>query len=640
MSSMVRNALIAAFLASTAALAMPALAQDGRASLVAAQPGAVSFAISRWEQLQASPNFTFEDYASFLLSYPGFPDEDKLRGYAESRLAQEYAAPERVLAYFDRHPPVTNQGRAARAAALIAVRPAEAEAAAREAWRGGTMGPAAASAIQAAFWSRFTTEDHDARMDALLWQRDAFAAAQQLPYVSPARAGTFAARLSILQGGDGATYDAAATGDPGYLYNRSRELRTEGRASEAVVLLATRPPLAGKPHDPAAWIDEHLNVARLATAGSAQQIAVRASEAFASEDEVANGSYALRDDYTSLMWLGGTRALWDLGDGNAAAPLFYRYGAAAKTPQTRSKGFFWAGRAAARAGNAAEATRYYEMAAQYPEYFYGLLALEQLGRAVPPLAAAPLAQATPEQRAALYAMPLAQAVQVMASSGHSWQTKRKFYVRLADQARTAADLALVGQFAQDLHLPELAVVVGRVAPEKGFTGFTPVGFPTLQTPPEADWTMVHAIARQESEFDDYRISHAGAQGLMQLMPGTAREQAGKIGVAYLSASLMQDSQYNIRLGNSYFQRMYNSYGSYPLAVAAYNAGPGNVNKWLRANGDPRTGTISWLDWIERIPIFETKNYVARVLENAAVYEAMYPQLATARRSRGISEFLR
>jgi soluble lytic murein transglycosylase len=340
------------------------------------------------------------------------------------------------------------------------------------------------------------------------------------------------------------------------------------------------------------------------------------------------------------MWLGGTRALWDLGDGNGAAPLFYRYGAAAKTPQTRSKGFFWAGHAAARAGNATEAARYYEMAAQYPEYFYGLLALERLGRPVPALAAAAPLAATPEQRAALFANPLAQAVQVMASSGHSWQTKRKFYTKLADQAQTAADLALIGQFAQELYLPELAVVVGRVAPEKGFTGFTPVGFPTLQTPPEADWTMVHAIARQESEFDDYRISHAGAQGLMQLMPGTAREQAGKIGVAYLSANLMQDSQYNIRLGNSYFQRMYNSYGSYPLAVAAYNAGPGNVNKWLRANGDPRTGAISWIDWIERIPIFETKNYVARVLENAAVYEAMYPQLATQRRTRAISEFLR
>jgi soluble lytic murein transglycosylase len=162
----------------------------------------------------------------------------------------------------------------------------------------------------------------------------------------------------------------------------------------------------------------------------------------------------------------------------------------------------------------------------------------------------------------------------------------------------------------------------------------------VQTPAEADWTMVHAIARQESEFDNFRTSHAGATGLMQLMPGTAREQAGKLGVAYMSASLNTDPAYNIRLGNGYFQRMMNIYGSYPLAVAAYNAGPGNVNKWLRDNGDPRTGSISWIDWIERIPLFETKNYVQRVIENAVVYEALHPDRATFGRSRGLSEFLR
>jgi len=641
MSSMVRNALIAALLSS--ALAAPAIAQDqpGRASLVATQPSsAVAYAVSRWEQLQANPGYAFEDYAGFLLSYPGFPDEDKLKGYAEARLAQEWAAPERVTAYFDRHPPVTNQGRAAFAMALMTTRPDQAEAAARTAWRGGQMSLPAASTLLATHGGRFTAEDHDARMDALLWQRDAAAAAQQYAYVSPARSGVFAARLSILQGGDGATVDSAALADPGYLYNRSRELRLEGRPQEAVVMLATRPALAGRPQDGALWIEEHLNVARLASPSTAQQIALRASEAFASEDEVANGSYELRDDYTSLMWLGGTRALWQRGDYNGAAPLFYRYGAAAKTPQTRSKGFFWAGQAAAFGGNPAEAQRYYQMAAQYPEYFYGLLALERLGRPVPALATGPAVQPSADERAAFLSSPLTQALRVLVSSGHSWQTKRKFYTQAAGQARTEAELLLVGEAARDLGLPELAVVVGRVAPEKGFASFTPIGFPTLPTPAGADWTMVHAIARQESEFDDYRISHAGAQGLMQLMPGTAREQAGKIGVAYMSASLMQDTQYNIRLGNSYFQRMMASYRSYPLAVAAYNAGPGNVNKWLRQNGDPRTGAISWLDWIERIPLFETRNYVARVLENAAVYEALHPSMATSGRPRGIGEFLR
>ena len=646
MSSMVRKALFTALLASAAFGSPHASAQGnewdtGRASLVATQPPAeVAMAVSRWEQLSASPSFTFEDYAGFLLANPGFPDEAKLRGYAEDRLARDYALPDRVVAYFDRFPPVTNGGRAQRAVALMAMRPAEALETARAAWRGGGMSETAYATLFAAYGGSFTPDDQDARMDALLWQRDAAAAARQLPYVSPAKAARFAARLAILQGGDGATIDPGAQSDPGYLYNRSRELRTEGRPLEAIMLLAAHPPLAGTPFNPTAWVEEHLNVARMADARSAQQIAMRAGEAFPNPDAIADAPYKLRDDYTSLMWLGGTRALWDLGEGNSAAPLFYRYGAAARTPQTRSKGFFWAGHASAQAGNTAEATRYYEMAAAYPEYFYGLLALERLGRPAPSPAAAPAPQPTPEQRASVAAGPLAQAVRVVASASYPWQTKRKFYTELASQAQSPGEMAAVGELARQLNLPELAVVVGRVAPEKGFPPLTQLGFPTVATPSGADWTMVHAIARQESEFDRTRTSHAGAQGLMQLMPGTAREQAGKIGVVYLSASLTADPQYNIQLGNSYFQRMYNNYGSYPLAVAAYNAGPGNVNKWLRDNGDPRTGSISWIDWIERIPIFETRNYVQRVLENAVIYEELHPDQATFGRPRPLREFLR
>jgi soluble lytic murein transglycosylase len=154
-----------------------------------------------------------------------------------------------------------------------------------------------------------------------------------------------------------------------------------------------------------------------------------------------------------------------------------------------------------------------------------------------------------------------------------------------------------------------------------------------------DWTMIHAIARQESQFDRAAISHAGARGLMQLMPGTARDQAGKLGLAYNAAALTTDTDYNIMVGSTYFRHIYDIYGSYPLAVAAYNAGPGNVNKWLRANGDPRSGGVDMLDWIEAIPIYETRNYVQRVLENAVVYDLMNPTRSRSSGSNRISWYL-
>ena len=217
----------------------------------------------------------------------------------------------------------------------------------------------------------------------------------------------------------------------------------------------------------------------------------------------------------------------------------------------------------------------------------------------------------------------------------------QFYKELAAQAETPEQHAMVSALARQIGRRDLAVILADSAGTNGLGQFVALGYPTVPAPAGTNWTMVHAISRQESQFADNAISHAGARGLMQLMPGTAREQAGKMGINYMSADLIGSVDTNIRLGDGYFARMMDYFGgSYPLAVAAYNAGPGNVNKWLRANGDPRTGAIAWVDWIERIPLYETKNYVQRVIENAADYEQLYPGRAQMGRPRTVAEFLR
>ena len=187
-------------------------------------------------------------------------------------------------------------------------------------------------------------------------------------------------------------------------------------------------------------------------------------------------------------------------------------------------------------------------------------------------------------------------------------------------------MALVAELARETGLEEMAVVAGMVAGERDFADFEWLGFPTVPTHSGANWTMVHAIARQESEFDRTRVSHAGARGMMQLMPGTARDEAGKLGITYMSANLTDSPSYNIRLGDAHFARLMDRYnGAYPLAIAAYNAGPGRVNEWLRLNGDPRTGAVDWISWIEQIPSnFETRYYVMRVIGNAVTYANLHP----------------
>jgi soluble lytic murein transglycosylase len=339
------------------------------------------------------------------------------------------------------------------------------------------------------------------------------------------------------------------------------------------------------------------------------------------------------------MWLGGTKALKELGNGAQAAPLFWRYGAAARTPQTRSKGFYWAGRAMAWAGNQTEAATYFEMAAVYPEQFYGQLALERLGRPLPAFDRVPQAVPTRAEREAFEARPLTQAVREAARES-DWPTGVRFFREISEQAMTEADHVLVADLARELGRRDLAVILAQAAHTDGFGEFHRTGYPLMPVTPEANWTMVHAITRQESQFAMNAVSHAGARGLMQLMPGTAREQAGKLGMVYDSQALTTDAAYNITLGNAYFMRMLDYYGgSIPLAVAAYNAGPGNVNRFLRENGDPRTGSVDWIEWIERIPLTETRGYVQHVLENAVVYEAMNPQRARMGGPNPLSRFI-
>lgn len=649
MSSMVRISLVALLTLPALTGSLPATAQDpgdwdrSNAQLAATAPGQMNGVLGRWTMLTASPGFAFDTYAGFLLAYPGLPDETKLQRFAEGRLEVEQVDPARIVSFFARFPPVTNPARARYAMALATLDRPEATETARAAWRGGRMAAGVESVLFARFGSSFTQGDHDARMDALLWDREADQATRQFAYVSTAKRQTFMARLSAVQGSDpaalGIIVPPEAFADAGYIFNVARQLRKSGQTSAAVSLLANRPPLVVLPLRPAEWVEELLVSARLGSAQSAQCIAASVDDSFPAGTDISRMPYGLRDDYTSLMWLGGTRSLWEMGNAAAAAPLFYRYGAAARTPTTKAKGFYWAGLASARAGDTAGASRYFEMAALYADQFYGMLALERLGRPLPNLNETPAAVPTAAERAAFMARPITAAVRE-AARGAPWTTSIRFFREIARQAETPADHVLVAQLAQEIGRRDLAVILGEEAQAKGHVNFEGIAFPTMPVPPGADWTMVHAITRQESQFAQNAISHAGASGLMQLMPGTAREQAGRLGLSWSQSALISDAGYNIQLGDGYFARMLSYYnGSYPLAAAAYNAGPGNVNKWLAAYGDPRNGGIGWVEWIEKLPIFETRNYVQRVLQNAAVYEHMHPDKAPYRAPRSISRFI-
>jgi len=653
MSSMVRNILMshrirAVILGLGAALALagPAQAQDFPGNdLVARQPAAIEQAVARWEMLQASRTASFADYAGFVLAYPSFPRIEILKQRAEAALETSAPSQYDVLRYFDANPPLTNAARARYAFALSGAQRPEALTEARRAWRGGTMNDAVELALAGLYSGQFGPEDHAVRIDALLWQGKADAAARQLMYVAEPQRPLALARLALLNGArpesSGIVVPAGAEADPGYMFNLVKFLRSSGQAWEAARVFTNRPAFVRPALDPEAFVGELLALAKATGGRDAARIAGRVDDLFAPGTDISLTSFTLRDRYTDLMWLGGTKALWELGDGMAAAPLFQRYGDGARTPLTKTKGYYWAGRAARQAGDRAGAARYFETAARFPDYYYGQLAISALGRPMPAFAQLPQPAMDADARAEFEARPVVKAIRSLARARRDWRTERRFFEALGDEADTPAKMLMAGQLARETGLDELAVVLGLKAGENGLAGLERIGFPTVQTPGFVnDWVMVHAIARQESEFDRHRESHAGARGLMQLMPGTAREQAGKLGMQYLAADLTNSPQYNIQLGDGYFARMMSYYGgSYPLAVGAYNAGPGRVNEWLRMNGDPRTGAIDWVTWVEKIPAnFETRYYIMRVIGNAVTYSHMYPQQAGIPRT--VDTFLR
>jgi soluble lytic murein transglycosylase len=615
-------------------------AQMGLAAQSGAPPStnSVGDAVLEWRRLTANTGASFDQLSRFLMANKGWPDSDAMRKRAEKSISLDSYDPARTLAYFQAYPPQTASGQLRYALALNASgRRGDAADAVRRAWTSGPLDDYETSRALSMFPGAITSADHDARMDRLLWLSATSAASRQLAYTSPDKRSVFAARLAMRNASVDAAFQASAVEsqnpsltrtDAGYITDKATWLRKAGRVGEARALLASPRSLAKPPTDTEEWLETLLTNARQASEGgdktTAYNIARQLDDAFPAGTVIRETPLGVRDDYTSLAWLAGQLAYRDLRRPAEAVRLYRAYGEAARSAQTRTKGFYWAGRAALAAGDRATANAHFTDAAQHYDQYYGQLSLERLNRPQPKPTPDPTIQVSNDERRTFEDDRLVRAARALGEIG-AWREQSMFLRALAQKATSPADHVLAGKLATQIGRPDLGVMIGRSAQANSLDAVEVSGFPTVRVPAghESNWTFIHAITRQESQFDRAAVSHAGARGMMQLMPGTAREVAGKLGMSYDAGSLTTDTNYNMMLGSTYFQQMLRYFGgSYPLAVAAYNAGPGNVNKWLRANGDPRGGGIEMIDWIEAIPIFETRNYVQRVLENAVVYDTL------------------
>ena len=354
----------------------------------------------------------------------------------------------------------------------------------------GALSPDDEARLTRRFVTMLSTTDHDNRMDRLLWAGITPVAARQLPLTSPVRQPVFATRLALqTRSADAASKLAqvvdGARGDPGLLVDRVRWLRLGGQDYAARTLLAAPRVLTAPPPDPERWLGVLQDIAKSAAADGQSQtafdIARQLDDAYAPGTVVRDRPIAERDAYTNLAWLAGTTALDRLGRPVDAIRMFDLYARAAKSPQTQSKGLYWAGRAAEAAGRRDDAQRYFENAAVLFDQFYGQLAVERLGRApaIPPVTTT--IEISRNQREAFFEREIVRAAQLTGARGDH-ATQSLFVRQIALAAVTDADHALAIELSRQIARPDLGVMIGRSAGINGLRDYIRAGFPTVPGP--------------------------------------------------------------------------------------------------------------------------------------------------------------
>ena len=563
-----------------------------------------------WNILRVAPK-TDADFVStqaFLRENPNWPEPEVLRRQAEDRINAE-TPKGAVYRYFVAFPPLTSAGLIRRLEAAATSSPGEVANLARESWRSGTFRPADEADFLARYAQHLTPADYVDRFDRILREGRPQVARELLSKLPPDYLPLANARLAMAtRAGDAATVlkavPNARLAEPAIQLERLQWLRRSGNLDEAKALLAT--PVASQ--NEAWWNERHQLARELLAAG-------RPADAYA----VTIGHGQTRGiAFAEAEFLAGWIALRQLKRAEDGRKHFQTLHDGVSTDISKSRAAYWLGRANEAAGRGKEAGEWFGRAAGYGQTFYGQLAARKLPGGAARMPTDPVASA--EEQQALAGRELVSVARYLGQAG-DFERTRPFLLRLARLVTAPGEVALLAQLAIELRRPDIAVTIARRGVENGVVLFD-ASFPVVELGATGaiERALALALTRQESAFNAGATSSSGALGLMQLMPGTARDVAGRAGVPFVQDKLTRDPAYNVTLGSQYLGEMLQRFGgSYELALAAYNAGPNRVARWLETNGDPRAGKIDMVDWIEMIPFRETRNYVQRVMEGVGVY---------------------
>jgi len=563
-------------------------------------------------------------YMAFITENPTWPSIALLRRRAEATLWADRLDPAFVRAFFGKEPPTTTKGKFALARALLLQgHRASAQSLVREAWRYDSFSSDLENPALDVFRDLITSADHKARMDMRLYAEDIDGALR-----AANRAGGYApviakARVAVISKAANAKalLDAVppeAHRDAGYILSRAQFLRRADEASEAAEWILSLPAEHGQTIDTDQWwIERRLVARKLLDIGDVKTAYRLARDAAIPSKD----NYRAEHQFTA-----GWIALRFLNDPATALAHFAKVAQGHSNPITLARSGYWQGRAAEALGRREEARAHYEAAARYSTAYYGQLARARLGHKDIVLRPAP--EPPPGRRDQVARLEIVRAIELL----YAIDERDLIAGALGDLGERALDtvaLTALGEVTARHKDARAMLLLGKAALGRGLP-LEHYAFPTMGIPeyhpigPRIEPAVVYAIARQESTFNAKTVSSARAMGLMQVTPDAARYVAKKFGATYDEKRLLSDQSYNVQLGAAELGDLYVDYrSSHILTFAGYNAGKGRVKEWIAKYGDPRDPKVDPIDWVERIPFSETRNYVQRVLENLQVYRVRF-----------------
>jgi len=601
------------------------LAHKGRSDEATSVQSSISDPLGRklieWTILRGDDtDLEFPRYAAFIAANPSWPGLGALRRKAEAALWQKEADSRTVIAFFKDEPPRTAKGHFALARAFLAQgNSADAQAAVREAWRKDGFSSDIEAQARDMFAGLITQADDKARMDARFDVDDDDGGLRAAQHLGPVDAAIAKARAAVINKSSKANslldaVPAEGRHDPGYMLSRIQWLRRADKITEAahVMLAAPRDPDRLGDLDQW-WVERRLIARKLLDLGDAKS-------AYA----VANmtGTLSNENHRSEQQFTAGWIALRFLREPTVALGHFARIAEGATNPITLARSYYWQARATEALGHERDAKGYYEAAARYPTAYYGQLARARLGVETVAL------RAPPQPGADQYRLEPARLFEILYALDER-DTIATMAADLGDKSTDVAALAALGEIATRHNDARATLLIGKPALGHGLPleqyAFPDFGVPNYQQiGPEVERCVVYSIVRQESAFNSRVVSSANAIGLMQVTPAAGRDTAKRFNVSFDQHRLMADVAYNAQIGTAELGNEIASWrGSYILAYVAYNAGPRRAKEWIEQYGDPRNPKVDPIDWIERIPISETRNYVQRIIENMQVYRARF-----------------